>query len=112
MTHSFLHDALPISCRAAGASCWVASSRWPWWAARARWAPCCTPCSPALPSAGSSKASSPARRSEEHTSELQSLMRLSYAVFCLKKQDSQLHGVQLESVVIKKLALSYTPTQI
>src|SRR3546814_3697244 len=28
----------------------------------------------------------PALRSEEHTSELQSLMRLSYAVFCLKKQ--------------------------
>src|SRR3546814_1781993 len=27
-----------------------------------------------------------ARRSEEHTSELQSLMRNSYAVFCLKKQ--------------------------
>src|SRR3546814_7442494 len=27
-----------------------------------------------------------ARRSEEHTSELQSLMRLSYAVFCLQKQ--------------------------
>src|SRR3546814_9631078 len=26
------------------------------------------------------------RRSEEHTSELQSLMRISYAVFCLKKQ--------------------------
>src|SRR3546814_6500582 len=26
-------------------------------------------------------------RSEEHTSELQSLMRISYAVFCLKKQD-------------------------
>src|SRR3546814_6432892 len=26
------------------------------------------------------------QRSEEHTSELQSLMRLSYAVFCLKKQ--------------------------
>src|SRR3546814_7562717 len=28
----------------------------------------------------------PAHRSEEHTSELQSLMRISYAVFCLKKQ--------------------------
>src|SRR3546814_3770289 len=28
----------------------------------------------------------PAMRSEEHTSELQSLMRISYAVFCLKKQ--------------------------
>src|SRR3546814_4495166 len=27
-----------------------------------------------------------AGRSEEHTSELQSLMRISYAVFCLKKQ--------------------------
>src|SRR3546814_1504602 len=27
-------------------------------------------------------------RSEEHTSELQSLMRISYAVFCLKKQNS------------------------
>src|SRR3546814_8829664 len=30
------------------------------------------------------------KRSEEHTSELQSLMRISYAVFCLKKQQSQL----------------------
>src|SRR3546814_10555730 len=29
---------------------------------------------------------SPACRSEEHTSELQSLMRISYAVFCLKKK--------------------------
>src|SRR3546814_1532915 len=29
------------------------------------------------------------RRSEEHTSELQSLMRNSYAVFCLKKKKSQ-----------------------
>src|SRR3546814_8870539 len=28
------------------------------------------------------------RRSEEHTSELQSLMRISYAVFCLKKKNS------------------------
>src|SRR3546814_7407891 len=27
------------------------------------------------------------RRSEEHTSELQSLMRISYAVFCLKKKN-------------------------
>src|SRR3546814_5226790 len=29
------------------------------------------------------------RRSEEHTSELQSLMRISYAVFCLKKKNKQ-----------------------
>src|SRR3546814_15978955 len=30
------------------------------------------------------------RRSEEHTSELQSLMRISYAVFCLKKKNKQI----------------------
>src|SRR3546814_6371657 len=30
-------------------------------------------------------------RSEEHTSELQSLMRISYAVFCLKKQNNNTH---------------------
>src|SRR3546814_7595722 len=32
--------------------------------------------------------SSHGRRSEEHTSELQSLMRISYAVFCLKKKNT------------------------
>src|SRR3546814_2711649 len=32
------------------------------------------------------KANSASQRSEEHTSELQSLMRISYAVFCLKKK--------------------------
>src|SRR3546814_9564725 len=32
-----------------------------------------------------------ALRSEEHTSELQSLMRISYAVFCLKKKQKQLN---------------------
>src|SRR3546814_9650514 len=31
-------------------------------------------------------------RSEEHTSELQSLMRISYAVFCLKKQNTRPAG--------------------
>src|SRR3546814_5891000 len=31
---------------------------------------------------------SPFQRSEEHTSELQSLMRISYAVFCLKKKNT------------------------
>src|SRR3546814_3780871 len=30
-------------------------------------------------------------RSEEHTSELQSLMRISYAVFCLKKKNKRRH---------------------
>src|SRR3546814_5341368 len=32
-----------------------------------------------------------AGRSEEHTSELQSLMRISYAVFCLKKKNKNNH---------------------
>src|SRR3546814_1918227 len=40
---------------------------------------------------------SPVERSEEHTSELQSLMRISYAVFCLKKK--------------KKKTDTYTTTQ-
>src|SRR3546814_7329506 len=31
------------------------------------------------------------QRSEEHTSELQSLMRISYAVFCLKKKKQKQH---------------------
>src|SRR3546814_3804203 len=32
-------------------------------------------------------------RSEEHTSELQSLMRISYAVFCLKKKKTTLYNI-------------------
>src|SRR3546814_10352462 len=54
-----------------------------WWASRRR----------LCRQAASSRANSPraARwRSEEHTSELQSLMRISYAVFCLKKKKQQL----------------------
>src|SRR3546814_10708911 len=34
------------------------------------------------------------RRSAEHTSELQSLMRISYAVFCLKKKKQITHSTQ------------------
>src|SRR3546814_2036394 len=34
-------------------------------------------------------------RSEEHTSELQSLMRISYAVFCLKKKKQLIHKTKL-----------------
>src|SRR3546814_2089868 len=36
----------------------------------------------------------PANRSEEHTSELQSLMRISYAVFCLKNKSHQTKQTQ------------------
>src|SRR3546814_3111403 len=52
------------------------------------------PCSPAPAHDGRRYAT---HRSEEHTSELQSLMRISYAVFCLKKKTNihQLHGAHL-----------------
>src|SRR3546814_5675351 len=44
-----------------------------------------------LPSSSSAAPMTPPLRSDEHTSELQSLMRTSYAVFCLKtKQDTQI----------------------
>src|SRR3546814_1228975 len=38
----------------------------------------------------STNISCPCCRSEEHTSELQSLMRISYAVFCLKKKNKNI----------------------
>src|SRR3546814_6373145 len=38
-----------------------------------------------------SPSSPPAPRSEEHTSELQSLTRISYAVFCLKKKNTNIN---------------------
>src|SRR3546814_8959865 len=38
---------------------------------------------------GNGKRRDAAERSEEHTSELQSLMRISYAVFCLKKKNKK-----------------------
>src|SRR3546814_10330949 len=39
------------------------------------------------------------KRSEEHTSELQSLMRISYAVFCLKKKKHKLHKPRIQTNV-------------
>src|SRR3546814_1184727 len=43
----------------------------------------------ANPTATVANADSSSARSEEHTSELQSLMRISYAVFCLKKKKTK-----------------------
>src|SRR3546814_10158929 len=37
-------------------------------------------------------------RSEEHTSELQSLMRISYAVFCLKKNTKKTNNTELTNI--------------
>src|SRR3546814_1134089 len=38
-----------------------------------------------------------ADRSEEHTSELKSLMRISYAVFCLKKKKTKTHDTHTDN---------------
>src|SRR3546814_8974269 len=38
-------------------------------------------------------------RSEEHTSELQSLMRISYAVFCLKKKNKQNDTLNTQTLI-------------
>src|SRR3546814_5661625 len=55
---------------------------------RPRWIPAR---SPAPPSTCSSPSRPRKTRSEEHTSELQLLMRISYAVFCLKKKNKTAH---------------------
>src|SRR3546814_2529091 len=53
-------------------------------------------------------------RSEEHTSELQSLMRISYAVFCLKKKKKR-HDINAKITEINKYeqstAVKYTSSQ-
>src|SRR3546814_3224143 len=45
-------------------------------------------------------------RSEEHTSELQSLMRISYAVFCLKKKKTRINTREMNES--KRKILKYT----
>src|SRR3546814_5712248 len=49
-------------------------------------------------------------RSEEHTSELQSLMRISYAVFCLKKKNKHTYNYQYLLLSIYA-TLRYTTTK-
>src|SRR3546814_2691935 len=48
------------------------------------------------------------RRSEEHTSELQSLMRISYAVFCLKKKNNKTDQISITKFKYKKNIKSKT----
>src|SRR3546814_10548726 len=52
-----------------------------------------------------------AARSEEHTSELQSLMRISYAVFCLKKKNKktkQKNKIQININITKQIMKTTT----
>src|SRR3546814_5739661 len=63
---------------------------------------------------GSGRHASP-RRSEEHTSELQSLMRISYAVFCLKKkkkQQKQTHKDTIHQSYHQSFRLNDTTTSL
>src|SRR3546814_9748799 len=48
--------------------------------------------------------SRPNGRSEEHTSELQSLMRISYAVFCLKKKKNITHQLTYQKQTPKHIS--------
>src|SRR3546814_2103800 len=98
MTHFSLHDALPIcssfsKCRlsphrklkpsiASSIPCFPACASPSCCSSRQ----CTTTSSASRPERRSASSSSAATRSEEHTSELQSLMRNSYAVFCLTKK--------------------------
>src|SRR3546814_7627577 len=43
-------------------------------------------------------------RSEEHTSELQSLMRISYAVFCLKKKKAEVNNATDPNALTRRTA--------
>src|SRR3546814_2174812 len=51
------------------------------------------------------------KRSEEHTSELQSLMRISYAVFCLKKKNTHINLQQKTIITETKQKHYYVPQQ-
>src|SRR3546814_1628933 len=52
----------------------------------------------------------PTVRSEEHTSELQSLMRISYAVFCLKKKKNTHKNTPITAILITKMhVVPFTP---
>src|SRR3546814_10739749 len=46
-------------------------------------------------------------RSEEHTSELQSLMRISYAVFCLKKKKNSKNSIITKQTLLTKTLLNH-----
>src|SRR3546814_1253617 len=50
-----------------------------------------------------------ASRSEEHTSELQSLMRISYAVFCLKKKNRQSETLQQHLTTVEIITKTIVP---
>src|SRR3546814_9912174 len=90
-TTLFRSIALDVGRRAyAGVPCWHTAERWLTWDVQVAYALHYDRIRPLIGAHGTSRKSDIALktlvRSEEHTSELQSLMRRSYAVFCLKKK--------------------------
>src|SRR3546814_2808348 len=61
---------------------------------------------------GTSSLSPTASRSGEHTSELQSLMRISYAVFCLKKKKTQKKNKDKTCIVKNNYIKTQSITQL
>src|SRR3546814_3446015 len=51
-------------------------------------------------------------RSEEHTSELQSLMRISYAVFCLKKKKTKIELIHQYHIDKQEIHKSHIPQNV
>src|SRR3546814_4010722 len=77
---------------------------------QARGAMMIRPCGSVLLSTGRKlTTASTKRRSEEHTSELQSLMRISYAVFCLKKKTKQRTHIHINTTT--RTIPTYTPSE-
>src|SRR3546814_8529180 len=88
---------------------WKANGRSPFMGRPARRKPCWRSHPPTASWAAHSRRS--ARRSEEHTSELQSLMRISYAVFCLKKKNKQITDITLHNTSLPTHTLAHPPLQ-
>src|SRR3546814_8552425 len=88
-----LHDALPISRRIRPGRGGLPAFPAPWATPQRGHQPVGQRATPQRPGMFG--------RSEEHTSELQSLMRISYAVFCLKKKNNEnpqitIHALSLQ----------------
>src|SRR3546814_1901383 len=77
----------------------------------ARWTICCTYLERTSAVFSGSAQGNRTSRSEEHTSELQSLMRISYAVFCLKKKKIKKKKTNEHQTLRRKETISHTTSQ-
>src|SRR3546814_7847532 len=85
----------------------VRATAWRW--ARVRSPTGSTACRLAMPAANARSPTwprAPRTRSEEHTSELQSLKRISYAFFCLKKKTKHIRRVY-ENITVTHIQINY-----